>query len=157
METLATLGSAVSAMVPMRDGTWTILIQTATREDGEFAVALNRHTEADGPQLMPHAEFEVRWSGILMLARHAPVRAEREQPFGPRWFMPELFRHRRLLAGVAMASVVANLIAFGTPLLLQVLIEVVHEAWSTLVMVVTVFVTLSSFEVTSVKVVENPG
>lgn len=49
---------------------------------------------------------------------------------------------------MATAAVVANLITFAIPLLLQVLIDrvVAHQAWNTLFVVVSVFVLLASFD-----------
>lgn len=49
---------------------------------------------------------------------------------------------------MAAAAVIANLIAFAIPLLLQVLIDrvIAHQAWNTLMAVVSVFVLLATFD-----------
>jgi ATP-binding cassette subfamily B protein len=143
------LGSAYPALAPMRDGSWVILVHAIPGPDGAIAAAvLDPRREADGVHLVPRAAFEAEWTGALLLARRAPAIGDASQPFGLRWFVPELLRQRHLLAGVATAAVTANLIAFAIPLLLQVLIDrvVAHEAWNTLMVVVAVFVLLASFD-----------
>jgi len=57
--------------------------------------------------------------------------------FGFRWFIPELLRHRRVWREVLAASLVIQVLALGTPLFTQVLIDkvVVHRSQSTLVVI----------------------
>ena len=136
------LGSAYPALVPLRDGRWVILVQCMVNDGRDFAAVLDPSREADGVHLVARADFEADWTGVLLLARRAPKLAQEPRAFGLRWFVPELLRQRRLLGGVAAAAIVANLIAFAIPLLLQVLIDrvIAHQAWNTLVVVVAIFV-----------------
>ncbi len=143
------LGSAMPALAEMRGGNWVILVGALPAENGGVALAvLDPRREADGVHRTERAEFEAEWTGTLILARRAPALTDEGQPFGLRWFIPELLRQKRLLAGVAMAAIVANLIAFAIPLLLQVLIDrvVSHQAWNTLAVVVSIFVILATFD-----------
>jgi len=58
-------------------------------------------------------------------------------PFGLRWFVPELMRHKRIWRDVLLASVSIQLVGLAAPLFTQVLIDkvVVHQTESTLVVV----------------------
>jgi ATP-binding cassette, subfamily B, bacterial HlyB/CyaB len=144
-----TLGSAYPALAAMKDGRWVILVQGMKMAGGQPAAAiLDPLRERDGVHLVPQEAFEADWTGTLVLVRRAPRLAEENQPFGLRWFLPDLIRQRRLLAGVACAALVANLIGFSIPLLMQVLIDrvIAHQAWNTLMVVVAVFVLLASFD-----------
>ncbi len=145
---LVGLGSAVPALAVMRDGRWVILVHAGDAGGSEAAAILDPAREAEGMRLVPREQFLADWSGMLVLARHAPRVSDENQPFGLRWFLPEILRHRGLFAGVAAAAVIANLIGFATPLLLQVLIDRVisHEAWNTLAVVVSVLVLLAAFD-----------
>ncbi len=60
--------------------------------------------------------------------------AERPR-FGFRWFLPETLRHRRLWRNLLAASLAIQLLALGTPLFTQAIIDkvVVHRTESTLV------------------------
>jgi subfamily B ATP-binding cassette protein HlyB/CyaB len=59
------------------------------------------------------------------------------QLFGFRWFIPELLKHRRVWRDVLAASLVIQLLALGTPLFTQLVIDkvVVHRTHSTLIVV----------------------
>lgn len=143
------LGSAYPALAKMRSGHWVVLIQGVPGPDGVLAAAvLDPRREADGVHLVARADFEAEWTGVLVLVRRAPKLTDEHRPFGLTWFIPELLKQKHLLAGVATAAVVANLITFAIPLLLQVLIDrvVAHQAWNTLFVVVAVFVLLASFD-----------
>ena len=55
--------------------------------------------------------------------------------FGFRWFLPETLRHRRLWRSLLVASLAIQLLALGTPLFTQAIIDkvVVHRTESTLI------------------------
>jgi len=144
----ASLGTAAPALARMNDGSWVILIHAGPAEGGDAAAILDPRREAQGVHLLPRAAFLATWSGTLLLARRAPRLTDENQPFGLRWFIPELLRQRSLLAGVGVAAIVSNLIGFAIPLLLQVLIDrvVAHQARNTLAVVVAIFVLLAVFD-----------
>ena len=143
------LGTAYPAMLVRRDGSWAILIQVVPGPDGaRQAAVLDPAREQAGIQLVPRERFVQEWSGTLLLCRRVHALADEAQPFGFRWFLPEILRHRRFFLGVATAAVVANLIAFAIPLLFQVLIDkvITHRAYQTLTVVAAVFVVLTLFD-----------
>ena len=59
------------------------------------------------------------------------------RPFGYRWFVPELLKHKRLWQEILLASLVIQLIALATPLFTQTIIDkvVVHHTQSTLIVI----------------------
>lgn len=120
----ANLGTAYPALAIRRDGSWVALVHVVPGPDGTpMAAVLDPAEEAAGVRLVPRAEFEAGWSGTLVLCRRAAPAAEEDRPFGLAWFLPEIARHRRFFAGVAVAAVLSNLIGFAIPLLFQVLID----------------------------------
>ena len=148
--TAGALGSAYPALVVRADGSWLILIHVVPGAEGQLlAAVLDPAREAEGVRLIPRAEFEAGWSGTLLLCRKpAAGLGDAEQPFGLRWFLPEIARNRRFLAGVAVAALLSNLIGFAMPLLFQVLIDKVvpHHSYQTLFVVVGIFVLLTVFD-----------
>jgi subfamily B ATP-binding cassette protein HlyB/CyaB len=140
---LANLGTAYPVMAGCKDGGWLIVV--AMMPDAQIAI-LDPRQEAKGVQTLPRARFTDLWDGRILLARPAP--READQPFGLAWFMPALRAQRGLLAGVAVAVILGNLIAFALPLLFQVLIDrvIAHQAWNTLTAIVAIFVLLASFD-----------
>jgi ATP-binding cassette, subfamily B, bacterial HlyB/CyaB len=96
------------------------------------------------PQTLTPSEFAGRYAGTafqLALAADAvrdPDGALADQRrFGFRWFIPELLKHRKVWRDVLLASLVIQLLALGTPLFTQVIIDkvVVHRTDSTLVVI----------------------
>ena len=144
------LGTAYPALALRRDGSWVILVHVIPGPDGVPAAAvLDPAREAAGVELVAREKFVADWSGTLVLCRRRILgAAEEDRPFGFGWFLPEIARHRRFFAGVAVAAVLSNLIAFAMPLLFQVLIDkvVAHEAWQTLTVVVLAFLLLAAFD-----------
>jgi len=62
-----------------------------------------------------------------------------EKPFGFRWFIPELLKHRSVWREILLASLALQLIGLVTPLFTQVVIDkvVVHQTQSTLIAIGT--------------------
>jgi subfamily B ATP-binding cassette protein HlyB/CyaB len=111
--------------------------------DAERVLLAERDT---APRELPLEEFALRHEGEVMLAaalEDAPpeVDADRapppSRPFGLRWFLPELLRHKGVWRDVLVASLVLQLIALAVPLCTQVIIDkvVVHQTRSTLVVI----------------------
>ena len=143
------LGSAYPAMALRRDGSWFILVHTVPAADGSrMAAILDPTAEHEGVTLVTRDSFLESWSGTLVLCRRHHAATDEDQPFGLRWFLPEIIRHRSILRGVAVAALVANLIGFATPLLFQVMIDkvITHHSYQTLGVVVAVFVLLTAFD-----------
>lgn len=94
------------------------------------------------PTILSTAEFDVLYTGHLMLvAPSAKAITDPDAPgngtasFGFRWFVPELLKHKKVWRDVLSASLVLQLLALGTPLFTQAVIDkvVVHRTESTLI------------------------
>ncbi len=87
------------------------------------------------------------FSGEVMLFKKRYSILEENQPFRLRWFIPEFFRQRKLLAQVATAIIAMSLIGLAIPIFFQLVVDkvLVHESLNTLtvlgvgVMVMLVF------------------
>jgi ATP-binding cassette, subfamily B, bacterial HlyB/CyaB len=95
------------------------------------------------PETMPVAEAEARLEPDLILVSREeagkkveiPGFEQEKKPFGFRWFVPELLKHRAIWRDVLLASLSIQLVGLATPLFTQVIIDkvVVHQTHSTLV------------------------
>ncbi len=63
--------------------------------------------------------------------------ARQLRKFGFSWFIPELLKHKKLWQEILLASLVIQLIALGTPLFTQTIIDkvITHHAQSTLIVI----------------------
>jgi subfamily B ATP-binding cassette protein HlyB/CyaB len=98
-----------------------------------------------------HAEFESRYTGQSLFATPVPGKAQDpdaspkftgasgagQDAFGFSWFIPELLKHKAVWGDVLLASFAIQLLALGTPLLTQVVIDkvIVHHSLSTLTVI----------------------
>ena len=99
---------------------------------------------ASGHTILPLAEFESRYAGRVLQAtpRNKPLtdpdaKSAAQAPFGFRWFIPELLKHRKVFRDVLMASLAIQLMSLATPLFTQVVIDkvVVHHTLNTLTVI----------------------
>jgi subfamily B ATP-binding cassette protein HlyB/CyaB len=97
------------------------------------------------------AEFERHYTGQSLFAVPVPAAAKDpdtspevegagrsgEGAFGFAWFVPELLKHKAVWRDVLLASFAIQLLALGTPLLTQVVIDrvIVHHSLSTLTVI----------------------
>ncbi|NOT20829.1 MAG: peptidase domain-containing ABC transporter [Sideroxydans sp.] len=102
---------------------------------------------AEQPETVPLAEFtQLFRTDILLIARKeksptdldessAASNQKEPTPFGFKWFIPELMKHKRIWRDVLIASLAIQLVGLVTPLFTQVIIDkvVVHQTQSTLI------------------------
>jgi len=108
------------------------------------------------PSMLPAEEFAKQYAGHIMLAApSAKAVTDPDAPkngassFGFKWFIPELMKHKKVWRDVLLASLVLQLLALGTPLFTQAVIDkvVVHRTESTLIAIaigMAVFMVFSS-------------
>ncbi len=115
-----------------------IVVQASDTSVVLFEVGTNQ------PKTLTHAEFAARYAGTaFQLALETkgikdPDSTGSEQTaFGFKWFIPELMKHKRIWRDVLIASLIIQLLALGTPLFTQVIIDkvVVHHTQSTLIVI----------------------
>lgn len=123
----------------------------AVRDNGRAVVVIAVMDDGDGDGRMriydptadvPGGRVECRWSdfapqwrqgrAIFIKKRYAPT--DPDQPFGLRWFIPELLAQRRLFTDVIIAALVLHVLGLATPLFVQLVIDRVltHQTYSTL-------------------------
>jgi ATP-binding cassette, subfamily B, bacterial HlyB/CyaB len=146
--TLTGLSHAFPVMSLQADGHWVVVYNTVDGPDGPAAAVLDPRCEPNGVTLVPRKLFLAGWSGSLVVCSRVKQQPEEPQPFGLRWFLPDIFRHRRFLRDVAVAAAMNNVIAFATPLMFQVLIDrvVTHRSYQTLTALMLIFLVLTLFD-----------
>lgn len=84
--------------------------------------------------LLGEQQFCAHWKGDIVLLKREYSLDDPNQPFGLRWFVPEILRQRGAFQDIALAAVVLHLIALATPIFFQLIIDkvLVHQSYSTL-------------------------
>ncbi len=70
----------------------------------------------------------------MILLRRKYELLDDKQPFGLRWFIPEIIKQKQFLRDVAVAALVLHLLALAVPIFMQLVIDkvIVHQGYSTL-------------------------
>ncbi|MBF0628010.1 MAG: peptidase domain-containing ABC transporter [Magnetococcales bacterium] len=143
------MGRAFPLLARMKNGESVILVQVARTGPESFGVVvLDPLLDQAEPVVHSEAQFLANWSGSLLLLKRIYRLDDENQPFGLRWFLPEILRQKRRFVEVALAAVMMHMIAFGTPLMFQIIIDKVvpHHSVQTLYVVTLVFVLAILFD-----------
>ena len=91
---------------------------------------------ADRPGVieLDRERFTRTWTGELLFLKPTFGITDPDQPFGIKWFIPEVLRQGRAFRDVAVAAVVLHLLALAVPVYFQIVIDkvLVHQAVTTL-------------------------
>ena len=145
---LTALGYAYPVMAQQKAGNWVVVLSAVKGPDGPAVTVLDPMSGEEQATLVSRADFVDGWSGALILCKRVQKLSDESQPFGLRWFLPELLRHRRLFRDVAIAATMSAIIAFATPLMFQILIDkvITHRSYQTLISLMLIFGVLTLFD-----------
>jgi subfamily B ATP-binding cassette protein HlyB/CyaB len=128
-------------------------------KDGQFAILAARHPDGrmrlgltwlkTFREMKPEELAEI-WSGeLILIARRLGGPGIDPRTFGFRWFFTSIWRYRKALVHVLLASLFIQAFALITPLFFQIVIDkvLVHKAMSTLVVVAIGLVAIGLFDV----------
>ncbi len=120
----------------MRDGHAVIIVGAATDEahpDGNVAVLDPTRAEA-GVHYLDRKTFCNQWNGAVILLKRSLGLTDPQQPFGMRWFVPEIIRQGAAFRDIGIAAVALSVLSMGSPIFFQLVIDkvLVHQSSSTL-------------------------
>jgi ATP-binding cassette, subfamily B, bacterial HlyB/CyaB len=130
------------AIAALRDGGFLIVGKV-----GGDKVIIQRPDVAR-PEAMTRAEFEAAWDGRLVIMVRRAALADMGRRFDITWFLGAIYKYRRLLGEVLVASFFLQVFALITPLFFQVVIDkvLVHRGTTTLDVLVIGLVAIALFE-----------
>ncbi len=78
--------------------------------------------------------FNARWGGEVIFLKRIFSVSDPNQPFGLRWFIPELLLQRAAFKEVAVAALALHVLALAVPIFFQLIIDkvLVHQSYTTL-------------------------
>ncbi|GJD92615.1 Toxin RTX-I translocation ATP-binding protein [Methylobacterium hispanicum] len=131
-------------IIQYQDGTFRLIGRRF--DDGKMRVI---EPGARTAEHIDRAEVEKLWNGtIILVARRLSVQKIAAH-FGLTWFVPSIWRYRKPLGTVLLASLFVQLCALVTPMLFQIIIDKVlaHKGYATLTMVTLGMVGIGLFNV----------
>lgn len=128
-------------------------------KDGSYGVITHRSPDGQLRYVNPLArsqvvekveDFAERWSGsVVLITRRAGGAGVDPRKFEFSWFLPSIWRYRKPLGHVLLASLFVQIFALITPLFFQVVIDKVllHKGMSTLIVVTVGLLVIGLFDV----------
>jgi ATP-binding cassette, subfamily B, bacterial HlyB/CyaB len=133
---LVQMGEAYPVLAQLDNGNWVIIASATAGGIGAQQMIRVLDPLAHRPEelLLTEEQFAKCWHGTVILAKRNFRLSDADQPFGFRWFVPELVRQRSLFVDVAIAAFVLYALGLAMPIFFQLVIDkvLVHETYATL-------------------------
>jgi ATP-binding cassette subfamily B protein len=133
-DSLLAQGGVFPLIARMSDGNCVIVMAASAKEGGHVSIL---NPLADNATEVLHVEREKfcsSWSGDVFLMKRLYAAAEESQPFGFRWFIPEILKQKSALRDIAIAAIAMHFLALASPIFFQLVIDkvLVHQSMATL-------------------------
>lgn len=132
---LRRIQDAFPVMVRLKNGNYVVVAGFRENEEVSAVGVMDPLAQpANLIFLVDRAHFSELWSGEVILIKRVYPLLDEKQPFGLRWFLPELFRQRQFLRDVAVSALVLHVLALAVPIFMQLVVDkvLVHQGYSTL-------------------------
>ncbi|MBI5919124.1 MAG: peptidase domain-containing ABC transporter [Nitrosomonadales bacterium] len=130
---LMALNGVFPLMARLQDGTSIIAVGVSAEGGGQVAVLDPTSGQAQIVWLNKE-QFTSRWSGELVFLKRVHSLRDPNQPFGLRWFIPEILKQKIAFRDIAIAAVALQVLSLAAPIFFQLVIDkvLVHQSSSTL-------------------------
>ena len=145
---LLSLKGVFPIFAKLDNGNW-VIIAGLRREESVVRVAILDPLEATSNLFfLDSSQFCARWKGDVVFAKRIFSLTDEEQPFGFRWFLPEIFRQRAAFRDIAVTVTVLTLLGLASPIFFQLVVDkvLVHESYSTLYVLTAGIIIVICFE-----------
>jgi len=132
---LVEAGEIWPALARLKDGRGIIVSGIAPVSETEFRIAyVDPANPGAGFLLLTEEEWFANTGGTFFLIKRIYALDDESQPFGLRWFLPEILRQKSVFRDVAVSAMFLNLFALASPFFFQILVDKVlmHKAEATL-------------------------
>lgn len=133
-DSLLAQGGVFPVIARMEDGNCVIVMAATPNEGGQVAIL---NPLADNPTavlMLGQEKFCTQWKGEVFFMKRVFTATEVSQPFGFRWFVPEILKQKTALRDIALAAMAMHLLGLASPMFFQLVIDkvLVHQSLSTL-------------------------
>lgn len=131
---VASLGQVWPALCVLKNGQAVILSGVSDDKGDKKIAYLDPVSKTPGFSWATKEEWDALAGDKVYLIRREYRLDDEKQPFGLRWFLPELLRQKQVFRDVAVGAMVLNVLALASPIFFQILVDkvLVHRAEATL-------------------------
>ncbi len=143
-QSLFQMGEAFPLLAELDNGNWVVIAGAVVNGEQEVLRVVDPLAQRAEVLLLTEQQFAKVWRGSVVLLKRNYRLSDSDQPFGFRWFVPELIRQRGLFRDVAVAAFVLYGLGLATPIFFQLVIDkvLVHQSYATLA-VLTIGITVA--------------
>ena len=142
-------GGVFPLMARLSDGNMVIIVGIRTEGDGQIAL-LNPIADQAAVVLQDRDTFSRRWDGEVLFVKRQHKLTDPNQPFGLRWFIPEILKQKAAFRDIFIAALAMHLLALASPIFFQLVIDKVltHQSITTLWVLAVGIVLALAFDAT---------
>jgi subfamily B ATP-binding cassette protein HlyB/CyaB len=119
----------------------------ARADQSKVLIKRLKTTAASPAEIFPTEKFDEIYTGVVVLIK-AITDKKIKKKFNLSWFLPYIYKYKKLLLEVLLISVVLQILALASPLFFQVVTDKVlgHQAFSTLDVIIVGLLLVTVFE-----------
>ncbi|MBA5640141.1 peptidase domain-containing ABC transporter [Duganella sp. LX20W] len=129
-------GGVFPLMARLNDGNMVIVVGVRPGAEGQPAqvALLNPISQQASVTMEDGDSFCRRWQGEVLFVKRQHKLTDPNQPFGLRWFIPEILKQKAAFRDIFIAAVAMQLLALASPIFFQLVIDKVltHQSVTTL-------------------------
>ncbi|HWW69474.1 MAG TPA: peptidase domain-containing ABC transporter [Duganella sp.] len=149
-------GGVFPLMARLVDGNMIIVVgvkpgDAVGHPGAEDQVAVLNPANANAAVVMvARGEFEKRWGGEVLFVKRQHKLTDPHQPFGLRWFIPEILKQKAAFRDIFIAAIAMQLLALASPIFFQLVIDKVltHQSVTTLQVLAVGIIMALTFDAT---------
>lgn len=123
-------------MARLRNGHMVIVVGAKPGENGaeDQVAVLNPVAPNAAVVLTSRSDFSAQWDGAVLFVKRHHKLSDPNQPFGLRWFIPEILQQRSAFRDIFIAALAMQFLAMASPIFFQLVIDKVltHQSITTL-------------------------
>jgi len=126
-------GGVFPLIARLANGNAVIVVGLRAEGDGQIAL-LDPHSPQAAITLEEKADFCARWDGDVIFVKRQHKLTDPSQPFGLRWFIPEILKQKAAFRDIFIAALAMHVLALASPIFFQLVIDKVlaHQSVTTL-------------------------
>lgn len=122
-EKLFQLGESYPIVAYLKDDRYVILSGArGNTEHGEIAY-VDPSTGNFQFQFFTKEQLENLWDGEVIFLKKTFNLTDEHQPFGLSWFVPEMFRQKKIFRDIALATLATNILSLSFPVYMQIVLD----------------------------------